>query len=171
MTNLDQFLQEAKCLLVDDQETNLDLLSRILKRRGYCHIYQTEDPTRVVPMVKTLSPDIILLDLHMPEMDGFEVMAALRPVIPATTFLPILVLTADMRSESKQRALAEGARDFLVKPFDPIEVALRVKNLLETRMLYLDLSAENAVLEQKVRERTKELEAAKQEILRLLTRW
>lgn len=165
------FRDKAQLLLVDDQEVNLSLLERILKRAGYQHLTRTMDPTTVVSLVQTVQPDIILLDLHMPDMNGFQVMEALPTVIPADAYLPILVLTADITSEAKQQALAGGAKDFLNKPFDPVEVVLRIRNLLETRRLHLELKAQNAVLEEKVRERTRELEAAKAEILRLVTRW
>ncbi len=166
-----EFAARARLLLVDDLEDNLVLLERILARAGYRALTRTTDPTQVVDMVRAGEPDIILLDLHMPAMNGFEVMDALGAVIPADGFVPILVLTADISSEAKQQALACGAKDFLHKPFDPVEVVLRVRNLLQTRRLYLELKAQNAVLEERVRERTRELEAAKAEILRLVTRW
>lgn len=165
------FRAQARILVVDDQEANVTLLGRILRRAGYENLILLQDPLEVIPAVKAEEPDILLLDLHMPGMDGFEVMEQLRDVVPGTTFLPILVLTADITPEAKQRALSEGAKDFLSKPFDQVEVLLRLRNLLETRMLHKELKEYNAVLEEKVRERTRELEEAKEEILRLLTHW
>lgn len=166
-----QVKEAFRFLMVDDQEVNLRLLERILSREGYQQLIPTQDPTQVVDLVRTERPDIILLDLHMPDMDGFQVLQALHEVIPPDDYLPILVLTADITPEAKQRALTEGAKDFLSKPFDPIEVLLRIRNLLETRKLHLELRHQNEVLEEKVKERTSELEEAKEEILRLLTRW
>lgn len=169
--DFNQVKEAFRFLMVDDQEVNLRLLERILSREGYQQLVQTQDSTQVVNLVRTQRPDIILLDLHMPGMDGFQVLQALQEVIPPDDYLPILVLTADITPEAKQRALSEGARDFLSKPFDPIEVLLRIRNLLETRNLHLELRHQNEVLEEKVKERTRELEEAKEEILRLLTRW
>jgi putative two-component system response regulator len=103
-------------------------------------------------------PDVILLDLLMPEMDGFAVMQELGRQIEESTYLPILVLTAETAPEAKLRALSMGARDFLTKPFDQAEALLRIHNLLETRFLHLLLRNQNELLEQKVRERTLELE-------------
>jgi putative two-component system response regulator len=165
------FKQAAKLILVDDQEVNLSLLDRILKRAGYQHLFPTTKPQAVTDMVQDVHPDIILLDLHMPEMDGFQVMSALKTVVAANDYLPILVLTADITPAAKQRALSEGARDFLSKPLDAIEVVLRINNLLETRMMHQALVHQNEILEEKVRERTRELEEAKAEIMRLLTQW
>jgi putative two-component system response regulator len=112
-------------------------------------------------------PDLLLLDLHMPGADGFEVMRRLEPLLEGT-WLPILVLTADTTSEAKQRALSAGARDFLSKPLERTEVLLRIENLLETRMLHLELQEQNASLEERVRLRTHELEEARLEILERL---
>jgi len=119
-------------------------------------------------MYAEFQPDLILLDLHMPGLDGFGVMETLKPLIPPESYVPVLVLTADITSEAKQRALANGAKDFLAKPFDVTEVLLRIRNLLETRVLYLELQHYNRILEQKVRARTQELEKAKIEILERL---
>jgi putative two-component system response regulator len=113
-------------------------------------------------------PDLILLDLQMPYLDGFAVMKQLRAVVPPGSFLPILVLTADISAQAKRQALAEGASDFLTKPFDATEVILRIQNLLHTRRLHLQLQNENQMLEQKVRERTADLEATQAEILERL---
>jgi putative two-component system response regulator len=113
-------------------------------------------------------PDLILLDLHMPHLDGFAVMQELRSHVPADTYLPILVLTADVSAEVKQRALSEGARDFLTKPLDNTEVVLRIHNLLETRHLHMELQVHNRTLEEKVQQRTQDLEAAQIETVERL---
>src|SRR5207249_4554250 len=105
-------------------------------------------------------PDVVLLDLMMPELDGFQVMRMLREAVPPDDYRPILVLTADVTEEIKHRALTGGAKDFLTKPFDVEEVLLRIGNLLETRRLHRILRGQNEVLEERVRERTLELEQA-----------
>jgi putative two-component system response regulator len=160
----------ACILIVDDEPVNVRLLERILQQAGYTNLVRALDPTAVAALHAEHQPDLILLDLHMPRMDGFAVMADLAPRIPAGSFLPILVLTADATDQAKQRALAGGAKDFLTKPFDATEVILRIENLLETRQLHLSLQENNATLEAKVRERTQELEATKLEILDRLAR-
>ncbi|HKP51371.1 MAG TPA: response regulator [Chloroflexia bacterium] len=152
-----EIFQSAQILIVDDQEANVRLLDRILKRAGYTSLVSTTDSREVATLFTKFQPDLILLDLMMPHLDGFQVLELLRPLIPAGSYLPILVLTADVSGESKQRALSIGARDFVTKPFDPGEVLLRIKNLLETRFLHLQLQEHNQLLEGKVRERTQEL--------------
>ena len=166
----DTTLRDARSLLVDDHEANVRLLERILLQAGYTNLRRTTDPRQVLPLFAEGQPDLIVLDLHMPHLDGFAVLEQLRPLIPAGTYLPILVLTADITRDAKQRALAMGARDFLTKPLDHAEVLLRIKNLLETRYLHRALRAQNQQLEQRVRERTRSLEAAQMEILERLAR-
>jgi putative two-component system response regulator len=135
--------KNARILIVDDQEANVRLLEGILKRAaGYHALRSTTDPREVMSLYVEFQPDLILLDLHMPHVDGFAVMEQLKEIVPEDVFLPILVLTADVTPEAKQRALASGAKDFLAKPFDPTEVLLRIKNLLETRTLHLELRAQ-----------------------------
>ncbi len=135
--------KNARILIVDDQEANVRLLEGILKRAaGYHALRSTTDPREVMSLYVEFQPDLILLDLHMPHVDGFGVMDQLKEIVPEDAFLPILVLTADVTPEAKQRALASGAKDFLAKPFDPTEVLLRIKNLLETRTLHLELRAQ-----------------------------
>jgi putative two-component system response regulator len=159
---------EARILIVDDEPANVLLLQRILDEAGYTDHTASTDPRQVLTIHARYDPDLILLDLAMPHLDGFAVMAQLRQVIPAGTFLPILVLTADMTSQAKQQALSGGATDFLLKPFDPTEVLLRIGNLLQTRRLHLELQSHNQLLEQRVRDRTAQLEAAHNEILQRL---
>ncbi|MGH2554581.1 MAG: response regulator [Actinomycetota bacterium] len=151
-------LAQARVLIVDDEESNLRLLERLLDRAGYGNVVGTTDSRQVAPLFGEFAPDLVILDLIMPHMDGFEVMEALSKEVPDGAYLPILVLTADASAESKRRALSMGARDFLTKPFDHDEALLRIRNLLETRSLYLRLQAQNEALEEKVRERTSELQ-------------
>jgi putative two-component system response regulator len=159
---------DAPILIVDDQPDILRLLASILTFDGYRAIHTTTDPTRARELTATLRPHLVLLDLMMPQMDGFAVMAQLRAAQQPSQFLPILVLTADDSIATRRRALASGATDFLTKPFDQIEVRLRVSNLLRTQALHLALIGQAETLEQQVRERTAELEQARLETLRSL---
>ncbi|HEX9245170.1 MAG TPA: HD domain-containing phosphohydrolase [bacterium] len=161
-------LKKARILIVDDQEANVYLLERILRGAGFSGLKGLTDSREVPTVYSEFRPDLLLLDLHMPHQDGFAVLEALKALIPAGAFLPILVLTADITPQAKQRALSGGAKDFLTKPFDPAEVLLRIENLLETRFLHLELRDHNQLLEQRVGERTKELEEAHFEMLERL---
>jgi len=134
-------LNEARILIVDDELANVRLLERLLQQTGYRNLVTTTDPRQARGLYDELHPDLILLDLMMPPLDGVAVMGELA--IPAEAYVPILVLTADVTMAAKQRALAAGAKDFLTKPFDRIEVLLRIKNLLDTRFLYLELERQN----------------------------
>lgn len=145
--------KNPRILIVDDEEANVRLLERILRRVTQAELHSTTDSRTVVGLFTEFKPDLILLDLRMPHVDGFEVLDALRPLIPRDTYLPILMLTADVTPEAKQQALSSGAKDFLTKPFDPTEILLRITNLLETRALHVEL-------EERVRSRTRELEGA-----------
>jgi len=164
----DNVYLDAKILIVDDQNTNVCLLQGIFKKWGYRNIVATNDARRVPHLFGMLQPDLILLDLMMPDMDGFQVMQHLSELVPRGTYFPMLVLTADATPEAKLRALSMGAKDFLTKPFDEAEVLLRIKNLLETRFLHLQIQRQNQILEEKVQERTGELEQAQFEILERL---
>jgi putative two-component system response regulator len=163
-------LRAARVLLVDDQELNLRVLRQVLEKAGLENITLTQDPYAVAPLVALHPPDLVVIDLHMPGLDGFGVMDAIRPQLDAAGYLPILVLTADVTDQARRRALESGARDFLTKPIDSMEVILRTRNLLETRMLYLELELQNAELERRVRERTEQLQAAELETLDRLAR-
>ena len=165
----DEYL-DAKVLIVDDEPANVRLLERILQREGFREVQSTTDPRQFLALYGARQTDILLLDLHMPGLDGFAVMEQLAGRIPPENFVPILVLTADITPEARQRALSAGAKDFLTKPVDPAEVVLRIKNLLQTRYYYQQLQQQNQGLERKVGERTRELEKAQIEILERLAR-
>jgi DNA-binding response OmpR family regulator len=126
-------IQLGRVLIVDDEPPNILLLERILQRADFTSLRSTSDPRGVLSIFAEFRPDILLLDLHMPGLNGFEVMEQLKGFVGDETYLPILVLTADMSGAVKQRALACGAKDFLTKPFDVTEVVLRIKNLLLSR--------------------------------------
>lgn len=136
----------AKILIVDDAEANLKLLEDLLTREGFHQVISTADSTRALDLYKAFEPDLILLDLMMPELDGYAVLEMLSRHIPKDEYLPVLVLTADATISAKRKALALGAKDFLTKPFDTIEAMLRVWNLLETRILYRHLKSLSAVV-------------------------
>ena len=162
-------LKDATILIVDDQEANIELLEGFLAD-DYTNIKSTTDPRRALPLFDALAPDLILLDLHMPHLDGFAVMEQLQACIPPGAYFPILVLTADISPQVKQRALSEGAKDFLSKPFDPDEVQARIKNLLDTRLLHLQLENRNRVLAQAMRKLDEERELSEQLLLNVLPR-
>jgi CheY-like chemotaxis protein len=132
-------LTDARILVVDDERVNVVLLERILEQDGYRNVKSTTDSSQAAALYEEFEPDLVLLDLHMPGLDGFAVMEQLEGRVPSGTFLPILILTADIRPEIKRRALSAGAKDFVTKPFDRTEVLLRIQNLLETRFLYLQV--------------------------------
>ncbi len=135
MTAVDA-LTTCTLLLVDDEEANLDLLQGILEADGFESVVRTSDARHAIPLLESVRPDLVLLDLHMPYRSGFEVLADLRERTPVDEHLPVLVLTADATFRAKQQALAGGATDFVTKPFHNAEVLLRVRNLLRTRLLY-----------------------------------
>lgn len=152
--------ENARILIVDDEETNLLVLRRMLERAGYPNLMCISDSRLAVERFCAFEPDLVLLDLHMPDPDGFEVMARLEPLVPPDSYVPILVLTADITDSTRERALAMGARDFLTKPFRYNELLLRLNNLIETRALHSQLRRDNAILEARMREQ----EAAQQAI-------
>ncbi|HET6233086.1 MAG TPA: PAS domain S-box protein [Longimicrobiaceae bacterium] len=151
-------LTAARILVVDDEPANLRLLHRMLDRAGYGRVWTTADPHEALRLVDEIRPDLLLLDLHMPQMDGVELIGRVMESQAAGTYLPILVLSGDITPEARQRALASGAKDFLSKPLDFTEALLRIRNVLETRALALELQRQNESLEEKVRARTRELE-------------
>src|SRR6266446_3832134 len=145
---------DAKILIVDDEPSNVLLMERLLQAAGYHRLSTTTDSRRVLGLFREVAPDLVLLDLMMPHLDGLGVLAQLKAVIPAGAYVPVLVLTADATLEAKRKALAAGAHDFLTKPFEQFEVLLRIRNLLATRRLHLALEEQNRSLEEMVRQRT-----------------
>ena len=144
----------AKILIVDDQQANVDLLGQLLSDAGYTTVTATLRAQEVCALHRKVQFDLILLDLQMPVIDGFQVMEELK-TNAADPYLPVLVITA--QPGHKLRALQAGAKDFISKPFDLVEVKTRIRNLLEVRLLYKKLEQANTVLEQTVQERTAEL--------------
>lgn len=158
-------LTEGHVLVVDDERSNRVALQRTLEDLGFKRIVTVEDGESALEAIVSEHPDLLILDLHMPGMDGFGVLEALRGHVGADAFLPVLVVTGDKQWELRQRALSMGAKDFLNKPFDVSELGARALNLLETRRLHLQMKELNHLLEHRVWNRTRELERAKDEIL------
>lgn len=129
-----------RILVIDDEEANVLLLRSLLEREGYRDVHAITDPAVALQSYVELEPDLVLLDLMMPVVDGFQLLEAFGRHDRAGEFRPVLVLTADTTIKARRRALALGAKDFVSKPFDVIEVALRISNLLETRILYQKLA-------------------------------
>jgi len=161
-------MEDLRILVVDDRPENARLLERLLRRWGHRAVTSTTRSAEVAELCAAHDVDLLLLDLHMPQPDGFAVLEQLRGQIAATVSLPVLVLTGDVDEEIKRRALAGGARDFLTKPFDQHEVRLRVRNLLEIRRLQLQQRRTELELEARVAARTAELEEARLEVLERL---
>ncbi|MDO9466268.1 MAG: response regulator [Thiobacillus sp.] len=161
----------ASILIVDDQESNVLLLAQMLSEAGYTQVASTMNPHEVFTLHRRHPYDLILLDLQMPGMDGFQVMEGLK-TNDAESYLPVLVITA--QPGHKLRALQAGARDFISKPFDLVEAKVRIHNMLEVRLLYKKLDDYNQVLEQTVLERTAELresEARYRSLTELASDW
>lgn len=161
----------ASILVVDDQEANVMLLEQMLQNGGYTRITTTMNPFEVCALHAEHHYDLILLDLQMPGMDGFEVLEALKEIEP-DGYVPVLVVTA--QPNHKLRALQAGAKDFVGKPFELVEVETRIRNLLEVRLLHQQLNRYNQQLEQTVMERTAQLRASEarfQRFAELSTDW
>jgi PAS domain S-box-containing protein len=163
MISKPEFLN-ARILIVDDQEANVQLLEQMLHDAGYVNVTSATDPHAVSELYRKNRYDLILLDLLMPGMDGFQVLEALKQIEP-DGYLPVLVITA--QPDHKLRALTAGAKDFVAKPFDLVEVKTRIHNMLEVRLLYSRLENYNRVLEQTVQERTAELQRSEARFRRL----
>ena len=167
---LEEFLS-APILVVDDQDANVQLLEELLAASGYTNVQATTRALDVCPLHRRNHYDLILLDLNMPTMDGFKVMECLKAIDPGH-YLPVIVLTAE--PAHKLRALKAGAKDFISKPFDLVEVRTRIHNMLEVRLLYRRLEQHNDLLEKMVQERTADLadsEARYRRLTELASDW
>jgi CheY-like chemotaxis protein len=133
----------SRILIVDDNQSNLLLLERVLQQAGYKHYKSLSDSRQFLDEFRIFQPDLILLDLMMPKLDGYALIKQLNGWIPDSAYLPILVVTADMSRSARQKALSLGAKDFLTKPIDTVEATLRVYNLLLTRWLYRQMESKN----------------------------
>jgi len=159
----------SSVLIVDDQAANVELLELMLEIAGYKNVFSTTDPRKVVDLYREHRFDLILLDIRMPRLDGFQVMELLDAET-GDDYLPVLVLTAQKDRETRLRALERGANDYITKPFDSAEVLTRIDNMLHVRLLYKERLRQNMTLEQRVQERTAQLKETQLDIVRRLGR-
>ncbi|WP_339863709.1 HD domain-containing phosphohydrolase [Paremcibacter congregatus] len=165
---LPDLYKNSRILIVDDNAANIFLLRELLSDDGFEHIVTTTDPIEAIQIFKSQRFDIMLLDIQMPKLDGFGVLKSLREYAP-NDYLPVVVLTAQQDNTTRLRALSEGAKDFLTKPFNNAEVLQRVYNLLEMRTYHSMLTDENVYLEHLVAKRTREIERTRLEIINRLS--
>ncbi len=152
-------LYQSKIMIVDDQEALCGLLKNMLEEERFSHVLALSDPKRAVSLYQEFNPDLLILDINMPGMDGFQIMERLKDV-EKNSYLPVLVVTGEAEMEVRYRALRSGAKDFLSKPFNPIETIARIKNLLEVRLLHNEVRNQNQLLQLKIQEKTSELREA-----------
>ncbi|MDX1737034.1 MAG: response regulator [Alphaproteobacteria bacterium] len=162
--------EDAKILIIDDKPENTILLEQLLEEEGYTNIESLTDPREVLPTCKSKEIDLVLLDIRMPYMDGFEVIKLLKSELPSEEYLPILVLTAQTDMETKHKALKAGANDFLTKPFVIWEVLNRIRNMLDTRFYFKGQRLRADTLEVEVQKRTETIRETRLEIIRRLGR-
>lgn len=158
-------LPDSKILVVDDNIQNVHLSVRVLEWAGYTNIRTVLDPATALDVFREYHPDLVILDLHMPKIDGFQVLEQMREFCSMQSFVPVLVFTADGTADAKKRALEIGASDFLTKPGDATEILLRVNNFLKLRRQQIEIEQYNHTLEQRVFERTADLVGSRQETL------
>jgi putative two-component system response regulator len=161
-------LRDSRILIIDDQEDNVVLLQRVLLRAGFAQYKAITESSEAIAAFNEYRPDLILLDLHMPGVDGFELLRQLNLLIPQQTYLPIAILTAELKQAARDKALLLGARDFITKPYDNTEIELRIEALLGPHFQNREFEPCNELLEQRVRERTQDLEYGQIEILHRL---
>jgi len=160
---------KAKILIVDDEESSVKLVEDIFRKAGYNNITTTRDSRKAIDLYKELDPDLLVLDLVMPHMDGFQIMNQLKEINP-DSYLPIVILTNESDQDVRFKALESGAKDFLNKPYDRVEVLIRFRNLIEVRMLQNQVQNQNRLLEEKVNLRTRELNETQQDVIHRLAR-
>jgi signal transduction histidine kinase len=153
-------LKAARILMLDDSVTNTCLVTSVLHRLGFKNLASINDPRLILETIESFAPDLLLLDLAMPEVTGFDVLQSLRKSAGPGSRLPVIVITGDATPANKRRALAIGATDLLAKPFDPSEANMRIRNIIERRLLQREIEEQNRLLEQRVSERTEQLEHA-----------
>lgn len=161
-------MARSPLLLIDDSVENLKVLERMLEWAGYANVHSCTGAKQGLDALGVFHPELIILDLMMPVMDGYEFLKRIREDSPHGGFLPILVFTADLSSEARTKALDLGAADFLTKPGDAIEIQLRVRNFLRMRKMHAELQNQNEILEARVRQRTEHLTIARKEAVEVL---
>jgi CheY-like chemotaxis protein len=164
-----QTAPEPMIVVVDDEQLNVELLSRIIERAGLGRCLGFSDARSALDAINGSEPDLVLLDVHLPGMDGFAALEALKQRLAPDAFVPVVFLTGDVDRAVRTHALTAGAKDFITKPFDIDEVVLRCRNLLETRRLHEELKVHNQALRSEVHERTVALQAAHDDRLAVAT--
>jgi len=164
----DKDFKDSRILIIDDEQANLILIEKVLELDGYHNFVSTSDSTEAIELYQQHQPHLILLDLNMPVFDGFDVMNQLAAIEPEDNFPAVLVLTAQVDRETRIRALNSGAKDYVHKPFDRVELLSRIRNQLEVKRLYEMVQNQNNVLEEKVAERTQELNETRLEVIQRL---
>ena len=159
--------RNAKILLVDDERSCTNLMRSMLEGAGYTHVHATNDPREAAKLYASLRPDIVVLDLNMPKLDGFGVLSELASV-EQEAWLPVLVVSGEDASAVLLKCLESGARDFVGKPYQRVEVLTRIRNMLEVRLLHNEVRDQNRLLEDRVRARTAELRETQFEVIRRL---
>lgn len=162
------WLRDAVILLVDDDQAVAEVITRILRSEGFRHVETAHGPRAATEIFRALAPDLVVLDYHMPQVNGLALLEEMKAMVGGSAYVPIVMMTADVSSETKQRALVFGAEDFLRKPVESFELVYRIRNLLRTRYLHLQLQVEKERLEQRVAERMEEARRAQVEILERL---
>lgn len=168
MVKKDQ-IYKAKILIVDDEEVNTRLLEEMLRKSGYQNLTLTNISKDAPILYGEIRPDLVLLDLHMPEMNGFEVMSQIKE-IEGDNYMPVMVLSNEESQDIRFQALQSGAKDFLNKPYNRIEVLLRIHNLIEVRLLHMQVRLQNKALEDKVKQRTQEVYETQLDVMQRLGR-
>lgn len=166
---LEERILSAKILIVDDNLLNVQILKKILTEAGYTDIFLTTDPTKAAELYKEVRPDLVLLDFNMPQLNGLQVMEQCAAVDPEG-YLPVLMLSGEEDKELSLKAFQGGAKDFLKKPYDRLEVLSRSRNLIEVRLLHTGMKLQNRSLEETVRERTKELHRTRLDVVMRLAK-
>ncbi|MFO7752448.1 MAG: response regulator [Desulfobacteraceae bacterium] len=163
----EQEILSARILIIDDTRANLDLLEAIVESAGYTSVMTLSDSRESVKLYEAFEPHLVILDISMPHLDGFQVMELLQE-IEKDSYIPVMVVTAFQDDATRKKALAWGAQDFLSKPFDNLEVQTRIRNMIRIRLLHNQTRNQNIILEQQVKLRTRQLEKTKLEIIHRL---
>ena len=163
-------LFDDRILVVDDNRANLSLMGALLEGAGYQTVLLEQDPARVVELIGSFQPDLILLDLHMPGIGGLDILEMMNDIVEPEDFLPVIVVTADSTTETRRLVLGAGAKDLLIKPVDVVEVVQRTANLLQTRHLNRQLRLSNRSLNERLRRQEAHEREAREHQERLRTR-
>ena len=170
MNRLENKFPHSKICVIDDDADNVRFIKTLLEWNGYTNFIGITDSTTVIGILETYHPDLIVLDMHMPQPDGHEILHQIRHKLFPGEYLPVIALTGDSSPETKKLTLEAGASDFLVKPADVIEITLRIRNFLEARQMYVQLNRYKDHLEEVVQARTADLVETHRKALEALAR-